>query len=343
MPGTPFQYLFYIDFEGNIASEQTMAALDELSGATSFLKILGSYPREARGRTAPNVQALVARELEATTARTPAAAVAADPKDHRLVSRGAKKANTVITVKGVRLGGQDFVVIAGPSVVESREQILACARQVRECGGRVLRGGCFRSHASPVGFQGLGLEGLHLLAEAGRAYELPVVTEVLTPSDVKPVAGLADILLIGARNMQNYALLNEVGNVNRPVLLKRGPMSTLEELLDAAEYILSRGNKQVLLCERGIRTFETATRNTLDLASIPVLKRRTHLPVLVDPARAAGQRDLVPPLARAAKALGPHGALLEVHPDPDQALVDGAQALDFAGFARLMQELYAGD
>ncbi len=226
--------------------------------------------------------------------------------------------------------------------MESREQIFQCARFVKECGGQLLRGGCFKPRTSPYSFQGLGFEGLEMLAEAGRRYDLPVVTEVLSPSDVEPVARLADILQIGARNMQNFSLLAEAGRSNRPVLLKRGMMSTLDEFLNAAEYIMAGGNHRVILCERGIRTFETATRNTLDLGSIPILRRMTHLPILVDPSHAAGRRDLVVPLALAARAVGPHGLIVETHPDPDHAMSDGPQSLHFHEFADLMRRVYGG-
>jgi len=205
----------------------------------------------------------------------------------------------------------------------------------------LLRGGCFKPRSSPYSFQGLGWEGLELLAEAGRAFGLPIVTEVLAPGDVEGVARVADVLQIGARNMQNFPLLREVGRVPRPVLLKRGMMASLDELLQAAEYILAHGNHQVILCERGIRTFETATRNTLDLSAIPVLRERTHLPIFVDPSHAAGERALVPPMAKGAKAVGAHGIMVEIHPDPATALSDGPQALTFDQFAALMADLLA--
>jgi chorismate mutase/prephenate dehydratase len=204
----------------------------------------------------------------------------------------------------------------------------------------LLRGGCFKPRTSPYSFQGLGFDGLEMLAEAGREYDLPVVTEVLSPADVEQVARYADVLQIGARNMQNFSLLSEVGRASRPVLLKRGMMSTMEEFLNAAEYILDRGNHQVILCERGIRTFETATRNTLDLGSIPILKRLTHLPIMVDPSHAAGRRDLVIPLALAAHAVGPHGIIVEIHPEPEKALSDGPQSLHFFEFSDLMRRIY---
>jgi chorismate mutase/prephenate dehydratase len=344
-PGSPFEYLFYIDFEGAISEDRISKALEELRGATSYMKILGSYPSELRTRTAPRPEAYVAGRNDDLPAGTGAAVetAAARPKQaasYRLASRESKPQDTVISVRGVKIGGGEFVMIAGPCSVESKEQIRSCARQVKECGGKILRGGCFKPRTSPYAFQGLGFEGLELLVEAGREYDLPVITEVLSPSDVAAVARVADILQIGARNMQNFSLLNEVGKVNRPVMLKRGMMASIDEFLNAAEYILSQGNQQVILCERGIRTFETATRNTLDLGAIPILKQLTHLPVFVDPSHAAGQRDLVIPLALAAHAVGPHGMMVEIHPDPASALSDGPQALRFDDFARLMGEIY---
>jgi chorismate mutase/prephenate dehydratase len=259
---------------------------------------------------------------------------------YRLASRARKPDDTIITVGGVKIGGPGFVMIAGPCAVESREQIHQCARYVKECGGQLLRGGCFKPRTSPYSFQGLGFEGLEMLAEAGREYDLPIVTEVLSPADVDAVSRYADVLQIGARNMQNFSLLSEVGRSNRPVLLKRGMMSTMEEFLNAAEYILDRGNHQVILCERGIRTFETATRNTLDLGSIPILRSLTHLPIMVDPSHAAGRRDMVIPLALAAHAVGPHGLIVEIHPEPEKALSDGPQSLHFHEFADLMRRIY---
>jgi len=337
IPGMPFQYQFYLDFEGNTATAAVAEALQRLRSATTSMKILGCYPSQRRKRTSPAVRALVGAMAE------PAPAVPPAPKtkvSYRLASRENREDDSVIDVRGVRIGGNGFVVIAGPCAVESRKQILSCARAVRECGGRILRGGCFKPRTSPYSFQGMGFEGLELLAEAGAEYGLPIITEVLSPADVEPVARLADILQIGARNMQNFSLLNEVGRVNRPIMLKRGMMSTLEEFLNAAEYILDRGNQQVILCERGIRTFETMTRNTLDLGSIPILKRLTHLPVLVDPSHAAGTRDLVIPLALAAHGVGPHGLIVEIHPEPEKALSDGPQALPFQDFAVLMRRIF---
>ncbi|MEI6669796.1 MAG: bifunctional 3-deoxy-7-phosphoheptulonate synthase/chorismate mutase [Acidobacteriota bacterium] len=337
IPGMPFQYLFYIDFEGNTAVPQIQEALARLRSATTSLKVLGSYPSRHRSKTAPQVQALaIERPPVPDLPVEPEAA----PVSYRLVSRQHRREDTVIDVRGVKIGGPQFVVIGGPCAVESREQIFACARAVKESGGAMLRGGCFKPRTSPYSFQGLGFDALEMLAAAGREYDLPIVTEVLSPQDVEAVARVADVLQIGARNMQNFSLLAEVGRMNRPILLKRGMMSTLDEFLNAAEYIMDRGNHQVMLCERGIRTFETATRSTLDLGSIPIIKRLSHLPILVDPSHAAGRRDLVIPLALAAHGVGPHGLIVEMHPDPANALSDGPQALRFEDFAELLARIY---
>jgi chorismate mutase / prephenate dehydratase len=340
IPGMPFQYLFYIDFEGNIADQRVAEALEKLRSATTSLKVLGCYPAQYRAKTSPRIEVLAEGPVEFEMEPREPATQKKEKVSYKLASRDHKADDTIISVRGVKIGGPGFVVIAGPCAVESREQIRQCARYVKECGGQLLRGGCFKPRTSPYSFQGLGFEGLEMLAEAGREYDLPVVTEVLSPADVEAVARYADVLQIGARNMQNFSLLSEAGRANRPVLLKRGMMSTMEEFLNAAEYILDGGNHQVILCERGIRTFETATRNTLDLASIPILKRLTHLPILVDPSHAAGRRDLVIPLALAAHAVGPHGLIVEIHPEPEKALSDGPQSLHFFEFADLMRRIY---
>lgn len=257
----------------------------------------------------------------------------------KLASRDFKPEDTEVSVNGVAIGGQRVVVIAGPCAVESREQILEVARAVKEAGATLLRGGAFKPRTSPYSFQGLGLEGLKLLAEAREQTGLPVVTEVMAPEQVPLVAEYADVLQVGARNMQNFALLEAVGRARKPVLLKRGLMSTVEELLLSAEYILIQGNKQVILCERGIRTFETYTRNTLDINAVPLLKRLTHLPVIVDPSHGTGKWELVPAVSRAAVAAGADGLIIEVHPRPQEALSDGAQSLRPDRFAALMEEL----
>jgi len=257
----------------------------------------------------------------------------------KLAGRDFQPQDTVVEVNGVTIGGQQLIVIAGPCAVESREQLLEAAHAVKKAGASVLRGGAFKPRTSPYDFQGLGEEGLHLLAEARQEVGMPVVTEVMDPQLVPLTATYADILQVGARSMQNYALLHAVGEAQRPVLLKRGMMSTVEELLMAAEYILSHGNKRVILCERGIRTFETYTRNTLDINAIPVLKGLTHLPVVADPSHGTGKWELVAPAARAAVAAGADGLVIEVHPHPEQALSDGAQSLKPERFAALMDEL----
>ncbi len=263
-------------------------------------------------------------------------------KPYKVVSRDFHPADTVVTVGGVRLGwGQEPVVIAGPCAIESWDQILAVARVVKAAGARMLRGGAFKPRTGPHTFQGLGYQGLEYLAEAGRTVGLPIVTEVMRIDQIEPVAAVADCLQIGARNMQNFDLLKEVGRIGKPVLLKRGMSATLEEFLAAAEYILLEGNGQVILCERGIRTFERALRNTLDLGVVPYLRQVTHLPVIVDPSHALGRRDLVIPMAKAALVVGAAGIMVEVHPDPVRALCDGPQSLDPAGFDHLMRELQA--
>ena len=257
----------------------------------------------------------------------------------KLASRDLRPENSVLRLNGVRIGGQEVVIMAGPCAVESRQQLLEAAQAVKEAGARVLRGGAYKPRTSPYSFQGLGQEALEMLAEARTLTGLPVVTEVMAPHDVPLVAEYADILQIGARQMQNFSLLHAAGESGKPVLLKRGIMSTMEELLMSAEYILTHGNYRVMLCERGIRTFETYTRNTLDINAVPMLKELTHLPVVVDPSHGTGQWRLVPAAARAAVAAGADGLLIEVHPHPEQALSDGAQSLKPETFARLVAEV----
>ena len=256
-----------------------------------------------------------------------------------LVGRDFQPEPTIIPVGEARIGGGEFVVMAGPCSVETPEQIEACADAAAKAGARILRGGAYKPRSSPYSFQGLGEEGLRIMAAAGRNHGLPIVTEVMHPDLVETVAGYADILQIGARNVQNYALLEAVGQARRPVFLKRGMMTTVKELLLAAEYILAGGNRQVMLCERGIRTFETATRNTLDIAAVPVIKIMSHLPVIIDPSHAAGYREFVPALAMSALAAGADGIMVEMHPVPEEAFSDGRQSLDFPQFAEMMDQL----
>jgi 3-deoxy-7-phosphoheptulonate synthase len=260
-------------------------------------------------------------------------------KPFKLASRELQPRDTVVDVGGVPIGGDRVVMMAGPCSVENREMLLETARYVAGQGARILRGGAFKPRTSPYSFQGLGEAGLRLLAEAREETGLRVVSEVVTPSDVELVASYVDMLQVGTRNMQNYALLQEVGRSGRPVLLKRGMSSTVEEWLLAAEYILSQGNRGVVLCERGIRTFENSTRFTLDLNSVPLVRELSHLPVVVDPSQGTGRWSLVRPMSLAAVAAGAQGLIVEVHPRPAEALSDGAQSLDFDEFSRLMRGL----
>jgi 3-deoxy-7-phosphoheptulonate synthase len=286
-----------------------------------------------------------------TTSRAAAEAVESLPgvsevvpvsRPFQLASREVIPDDTVVRVDGVPVGGPaPLAVMAGPCSVESREQTLATARAVRAAGATVLRGGAFKPRSSPYAFRGLGVDGLELLAEARAETGLAICTEVLSPGDVDAVARVADCLQIGARNMQNYALLDAVGEQQKPVLLKRGMSATVEEFLLSAEYVLARGNRNVILCERGIRTFEKYTRNTFDVNAIPLLKRLTHLPVIGDPSHGTGKWYLVAPVALAAVAAGADGLLIEVHPSPDHALSDGFQSLTFENFASLMAQVTA--
>ena len=260
-------------------------------------------------------------------------------KPYKLASRDFKKENTEITVKGIVIGGKKIQVIAGPCAVENNTILTNIAEKVKDAGATFLRGGAYKPRTSPYSFQGLGEEGLKYLAEASKKTGLPVVTEIMDPRDIDKIIEYADIIQIGARNMQNFRLLLEVGAVNKPVLLKRGLSSTIKEWLMSAEYIMSRGNHNVMLCERGIRTFETATRNTLDLSAVPVLKQLTHLPVVVDPSHGVGKWDLVAPMAKAAVAAGADALIIEVHTNPEEAFSDGEQSLRPDYFAKLMQEL----
>lgn len=260
-------------------------------------------------------------------------------KPYKLVARAVRPAGSRVSIGKTQVGGPEFVVAAGPCAVETHAQVHAAAEAVAAAGARILRGGAYKPRTSPYAFQGLGEDGLKLLAAAGRAVGLPTVTEVMAAEDVGVVAEYADALQVGARNTQNFALLKALGAVDKPVLLKRGLSTTVEELLLSAEYIVAHGNPNVILCERGIRTYETATRNTLDLNAVPVLKRLTHLPVIVDPSHGTGRRDLVAPLSKAAAAVGADGLIVEVHPNPDQAWSDGPQSLTPELFASLMRDL----
>ncbi len=345
IPGAPWEYMFYIDIEANAAETRVQEALDAMRRCARELRVLGTYPVRAvesppaQGRGEDLADLVVAGGSEDAGAESCTPPPAPQPdRPFRLASRAARPDGTVLRVKGAVIG-EGFCIIAGPCAVESRDQILESARIVKETGGQVLRGGAFKPRTSPYSFQGLGREGLEYLAEAGEKYELPVVSEVLTPEDVAVTARYVDILQVGARNMQNFALLREVGTAGKPVLLKRGMMSSVEEWLLAAEYILKQGNQQVILCERGLRSFDTATRNLLDVSAVPVARSWSHLPVFVDPSHAVGVREWIPDLAAAAAAAGAHGIMVEIHPKPEEALCDRAQALPPEMFRRMVASL----
>ncbi|UCD10825.1 MAG: 3-deoxy-7-phosphoheptulonate synthase [Nitrospinaceae bacterium] len=260
-------------------------------------------------------------------------------KPYKLASREVQAKDTIVYAGGVPIGGKPIAIMAGPCSVESHDQLLTTAHLVKKAGANFLRGGAFKPRTSPYSFQGLEEDGLKLLDEARKETGLPIVTEVMNPREVDLVARYTDIMQVGARNVQNFSLLKELGKLKKPILLKRGMMTTIKEFLMSAEYILSEGNRDVVLCERGIRTFETATRNTLDLSCIPVLKKETHLPIIIDPSHGTGHWDLVESMARASIAAGADGLMIEVHPDPASAFSDGPQSLKPEKFAKLMESL----
>jgi len=257
----------------------------------------------------------------------------------KLASHAFKREGSVFDIGGVKIGGPEVIVMAGPCSVETEEQIFTIAKNIKESGAKILRGGAFKPRSSPYSFQGLGLDGLKLLRLAADEYKLKVITEVMDKSQIDPVEKYADILQVGARNMQNYTFLRDLGKASKPVMLKRGLAATIEEWLMSAEYILAGGNEKVILCERGIRTFETATRNTMDISAIPVIKKKSHLPIVADPSHGVGIRDKVIPMARASVAAGADGIMVEVHNDPNHALSDGAQSLYPEQFAQMMKEV----
>jgi 3-deoxy-7-phosphoheptulonate synthase len=324
----PWRHYFYLDFEGYQKESIVKEAMEELKEQTNFLKILGSYPMWTGKRKADYI------EIEER-----------DDKSHLpLFSMERKESPTTIMLQltdnePLNIGGGNFTIIAGPCSVEGRKQLFKTANIIRESGVRILRGGAFKPRTSPYSFQGLGEEGLKLLKEAKETYGLFIISEVISPADVELVAGYVDILQVGARNMQNFTLLNEIGKVRLPVLLKRGMSATLKEFLLSAEYILKHGNSSVILCERGIRTFETSTRNTLDLSAVPLLKAKTHLPVFVDPSHGTGNKNLVLPMSKAALVAGADGVIVEVHFQPDSALSDGNQSLDPSMYGDFIKEL----
>ncbi|MBU1099478.1 MAG: bifunctional 3-deoxy-7-phosphoheptulonate synthase/chorismate mutase [Bacteroidetes bacterium] len=345
--GNPFEEMFYLDFEGNVEDENVLMMLDELKRHTRFFKILGTYPEQELVSAKPAIKKYTPEELKISKENiaskdekdSPTGVKKTKAKSYKLASRDFKPEDTIIKVKDIVIGGDTFVVMAGPCSVESENQIFSCAQEVKNNGAHILRGGCFKPRTSPYSFQGLGNEGLKMMSEAGKSFDLPIITEILSIDQIQDVVKYSDMLQIGARNMQNFSLLKEVGKTHKPILLKRGMMSSISELLNAAEHIMSQGNQQVILCERGIRTFETATRNTLDLSAVLVIKELSHLPVIVDPSHAVGFRDKVIPLAKAAKVVGAHGVMVEFHPEPEKALSDGEQSLYFYQFEEMMKEL----
>jgi len=278
-------------------------------------------------------------ELEALAAAAGVEEVVPIAQPFKLVSRQVKPQRSVVNVSGVRIGDGSFVVIAGPCSVESEEQLFSTAKAVKAAGAKLLRGGAYKPRTSPYEFQGLGVEALKLLRQVREKFGLPVVTEVMGTEDVEVICEHADMLQVGARNMQNFNLLRRLAKVDKPILLKRGPSASVKEWLLAAEYLLAGGNPNVVLCERGIKTFETETRNTLDLASVALAREMSHLPVVADPSHGTGRRSLIPPMSRAAAALGADGLIVEVHPCPERALSDGPQSLDFSAFEDLMRSL----
>jgi 3-deoxy-7-phosphoheptulonate synthase len=318
------------------------ATPEQVDEVVARLAEAGAHAHVTPGREATVIGAIGERELLATLPLEGfpgVEQVLPILKPYKLVSREIAPDPTVIDVRGRRIGDGYFGLIAGPCTVEYREQTLETARAVEAAGATMLRGGAFKPRTSPYTFQGLGVDGLAILEEARAETGLPLVTELMDPRHVEAVVETADVIQIGARNMQNFILLSEVGKAGKPVLLKRGPSASVEELLMAAEYVVKEGNADVMLCERGIRTFERSTRYTLDIGAIPVLKQETHLPVIVDPSHAAGRRDLVPALARAAVAAGADGIIVEAHPRPDEALCDGPQLIPTAEFGAFADEI----
>jgi chorismate mutase/prephenate dehydratase len=332
-------HVFYLDLEGDAAQSKVAQALSRVQHRSVQFTLLGSY--DAHDGAPLGATEEPARQVTAAmTAGWHPQPIAVEVNSALpRVSRPARPQGSTLEIGGVRIGDGEFVIVAGPCSVESREQVLQTAHAVKARGAAMLRGGAFKPRTSPYAFQGLGWEGVELLAEAGRATGLPTVSEVMTIDQVERMARQIDVLQIGARNMQNFDLLKAVGRTGKPVLLKRGLSATIDELLAAAEYILAEGNPNVILCERGIRTFEPATRNTLDLSAVPVLRERSHLPVFVDPSHGVGVRRWIRPLCRAAKAVGAHGILVEVHPNPPEAKSDKEQALTFDDFAHIVGDL----
>jgi chorismate mutase/prephenate dehydratase len=338
------EHVFYLDLDGDKNHAPVAQALERVRFRSAQFTLIGSYDAHEGAPIGTASQPVAHVETAITAGWHPQPIVVREAQQDQTlprVSRPARPDGSTLAIGSVRIADGEFVIIAGPCSVESREQVLQTAHAVKARGAAMLRGGAFKPRTSPYAFQGLGWEGVDLLAEAGRASGLPTVSEVMTVDQVERMARQIDVLQIGARNMQNFDLLKAVGRSGKPVLLKRGLSATIDELLAAAEYILAEGNPNVMLCERGIRTFEPATRNTLDLSAVPVLRERSHLPVFVDPSHGVGVRRWIAPLCRAAKAVGAHGIIVEVHPNPPEAKSDKEQALTFDDFAGIVTDLNA--
>jgi 3-deoxy-7-phosphoheptulonate synthase len=327
-----------------IVNMKVEASEKEISHVIERIEECGYHAHVSRGSERTIIGAVGngrRNEVQALEAAPGVEAIVEIAHPFKLVSRQLRHTRTVVDVCGVRIGDGAPVVMAGPCSVESREQLLETARAVRDAGAHMLRGGAYKPRTSPYDFQGLGVEALELLYEAGRETGLPVVTEVMSTEDIDIVAEYADMLQVGARNMQNFSLLRRLAATSKPILLKRGPSATIREWLLAAEYLLAGGNSRVVLCERGIKTFETETRNTLDLSAVALVKELSHLPVIADPSHGTGRRSLVPAMSRAALGAGADGLMIEVHPCPERALSDGPQSMDLPGFGEMMRELRA--
>ena len=326
-----------------IVNMLSTATSDEINHVIDRIKECGFQAHVVKGEERTIIGAIGSSgrrsEIEALRAAPGVAEVIQISHPFKLVSRQLRQARTVVDVRGTKIGNGELVVIAGPCSVESEEQLMQTAHAVKAAGARMLRGGAYKPRTSPYDFQGLGVEALCFLRQASRETGLPIVTEVMSESDVEIVEQYADMMQVGARNMQNFSLLRKLARVSKPILLKRGPSATVKEWLLAAEYLLAGGNSNVVLCERGIKTFETATRNTLDLAAVALVKELSHLPVLADPSHGTGLRSLITPMSKAAAAVGADGLLIEVHPCPERALSDGPQSLDLPGFQELMESL----
>jgi 3-deoxy-7-phosphoheptulonate synthase len=326
-----------------IVNMSNNATRDEINHIIDRIKECGFQAHVVEGAERTIIGAIGSNgrrsEIEALRAAPGVEEVIQISHPFKLVSRQLRQAGTVVDVRGTKIGGGDTIVIAGPCSVESEEQLMETAHSVKASGANMLRGGAYKPRTSPYDFQGLGVEALRLLRQASKETGLPIVTEVMSEADVEIVEEYADMMQVGARNMQNFSLLRKLACVSKPVLLKRGPSAMVKEWLLAAEYLLAGGNANVVLCERGIKTFETATRNTLDLAAVALVKELSHLPVLADPSHGTGLRSLITPMSKAAVAAGADGLIIEVHPCPERALSDGPQSLDLRGFRELMEEL----